>query len=45
MRKELYNKIRERLISLCVNAAGEYYTAPDDAVLAGTSLEIGRAHV
>ncbi len=31
MRKELYNKIRERLLSLCVNAAGEYYTAPDDA--------------
>ncbi len=28
MRKELYNKIKQRLSLLCVNAAGEYYMAP-----------------
>lgn len=30
MRKELYNKIKQRLSLLCVNAAGEYYIAPLD---------------
>ena len=30
MRKELYNKIKQRLTLLCVNAAGEYYEAPLD---------------
>ncbi len=28
MRKEVYNKLRTRLHSLCVNAAGEYEIAP-----------------
>ena len=28
MRKEVYNKLRTRLNSLCVNAAGEYEIAP-----------------
>lgn len=31
MRKELYNKIKQHLSLLCVNAAGEYYVAPLDA--------------
>lgn len=31
MRKELYNAIKTRLEALCVNAAGEYYTRPDEA--------------
>lgn len=30
MRKEIFLKIKERLSRLCVNAAGEYYMAPDD---------------
>lgn len=30
MRKELYNKIKQRLTLLCINAAGEYYEAPLD---------------
>lgn len=30
MRKEIYNAIKERLTSLCVNAIGEYYVAPAD---------------
>lgn len=30
MRKELYNKIKQRLMLLCVNAVGEYYKAPLD---------------
>lgn len=30
MRKELYSAIKERLGSLCRNAAGEYYMAPAD---------------
>lgn len=30
MRKELYEKLKARLHSLCVNAAGEYYVAPDE---------------
>lgn len=30
MRKEIYNTVRERLGRLCVNAAGEYYMAPDE---------------
>lgn len=31
MREELYRKIKDRLETLCVNAAGEYYERPDDA--------------
>ncbi len=31
MRKELYNAIKNRLEALCVNAAGEYYTRPEEA--------------
>lgn len=31
MRKELYNAIKTQLEALCVNAAGEYYTRPDEA--------------
>lgn len=30
MRKELYNKIKQRLTLLCINAVGEYYEAPLD---------------
>ncbi len=30
MRKELYNKLKAHLHTLCVNAAGEYYVAPDE---------------
>ncbi len=30
MRKELYNKLKARLHTLCVNAAGEYEIAPAD---------------
>lgn len=30
MRNRIYKAIKERLTSLCVNAAGEYYVAPDD---------------
>lgn len=31
MREELYRKLKSRLETLCVNAAGEYYERPDDA--------------
>ena len=31
MRKELYDKIKQRLTLLCVNAVGEYHIAPPDA--------------
>ena len=31
MREELYRKLKTRLESLCVNAAGEYYERPDEA--------------
>lgn len=31
MRKELYDKIKQRLTLLCVNAVGEYHVAPLDA--------------
>lgn len=30
MREELYRKLKSRLETLCVNAAGEYYERPDD---------------
>lgn len=31
MREELYRKLKIRLETLCINAAGEYYQRPEDA--------------
>lgn len=41
MRKELYDKLKERLTELCVNAVGEYYTAPpeEDADLCDRAIK------